>query len=106
MRRLPAMQTLLLLVPRYFWGKRLDSHDAEREHARECDALTARNLDVQEIFRWPKEYYKVAQRVLRRMVVVDCSNVETPGLADIFKDLPIRAYRSEDVLWVLAEKRE
>jgi hypothetical protein len=59
-------------------------------------------LYVEKIFRGPQEDDKVTERVLARMEVVDCFDVETLCLADVLENLPIGACRSVVVVSTVA----
>jgi hypothetical protein len=76
-------------------------HHTKRKHARQRDALTERYLNVQKVPRGPQEYDEVAERVLCRVKVVDCLDVETFGSVDIFEYFPISACRPGLIVSVL-----
>jgi hypothetical protein len=50
-------------------------------------------LNVQKVPRGPQEYDEVAERVLCRVKVVDCLDVETFGSVDVFEYFPVSACR-------------
>jgi hypothetical protein len=77
-----------------------DLHDPEREHAGQGDALSERDLDVEEIFGWPEEDYKVADCVLAGMEIIDRLDVEAFCGSDVLEDLPVRARGSVHCLSV------
>ena len=64
-------------------------HDTEREHARQCNALSQRDLDIEEILCWPKKDQKIAQDILRRVEIVDSLEVQASGSGNSPENIPV-----------------
>lgn len=69
-----------------------NSYDTKREHANTGDALPERNLNCEQLFRWPKKDDDVAQRILRDVCIVNGMHVEALGVRIVLIHLPVRFY--------------
>ena len=71
-----------------------NSHDTEREHARQSKALPQRDFDIEEISGWPQEDQEVAKGVLRRVDIIDSLDVQAFGSANVLENVPVSTHRS------------